>query len=127
MTGFPAAGLRNERGAALLLVLVFNLLSLAAISVFHQRIRTVLCVVESEVSQDKLGDLELGLAQALSLMETGLPPENSYACAWVFRRLHENSTLHFEFRQQKPWEWSVAVHKPDMRDLPTCPEAFAEA
>jgi len=109
----------NGRGSALVLACVFMFVSVAAMLMLHNHLRTILRVSEKESLLDK-NPLETGLARGLSLLETG-KPVNDYTCSY------STPAVALVFSKQSAKKWEVVSSTEDWRVEAascTCPSVF---
>jgi hypothetical protein len=118
----------RRSGYALLLVLLFVVLLLSLYSLAY---RTIAASLRVETARSLVNRRDEGSVQAaargLSLLETGLPPTDPYACGVTIETSRGPRSFTVTFTSEAgPTAWSVAAAPtPDDQDPPPMPATFA--
>ena len=126
----------NRRGYALVMVVLFNVLFLMLLGVAWRRMASVIRIatVRTEQRQCDEGSLCV-LADAMRLLETGLPPTSPYQCGAIINletsgeerffsvKFERDDTLPPEDRKY----WTVTVARTSVRPLDLLPSYFPTA
>ena len=116
----------KRRGYAMVLVLVFIALMLSVYSVAYRHVAAAVRIekVRTQLRQRNEGSVE-ALAQALTALETGLPPSDPYVCATAVETTTGTRSFTVTFTSQPGDSWSVHVAPTDpMDDPPPMPARF---
>ena len=115
------AGVRGDEGAALIVTLAFIMASLSALELVHRRTLALMQVEQNEEAVEAAQEaLPRGMAQALVLLETGLPPADDYICSLPESGGAPRATAHF---LKDDAEWRVTVST-GASASPACPADF---
>lgn len=117
----------TRRGYALMLVLIFVVLFLALLGVAWRGVASALRIeaVHTIQTQRDEGSVQ-ALAQAIHLLETGLPPASPYVCGVTINTSSGPRSYTVTFTLEEGANWSVrsAVRQPN-ENLPAMPDTFA--
>src|SRR5262249_18244496 len=96
------------RGYALMLVLIFLVLSLSMASVAYRELAGILRVESARTTEDvrDQGSLE-ALARALALLETGTPPSNPYVVGVIVNTPNGERELTITMASLTPGVWTI--------------------
>lgn len=124
-----ARTIRNSRrnGYAMLAVLVFLAVTLVYVSLNQRRTAAILRVERARVELD---DFDRGpkqaVAQALKVLETGLPPSNPYECALTVNTASGAHAYRLQFSSSVAGRWSLECSPLyGVTGLPVLPTVFA--
>jgi hypothetical protein len=122
-----SGNLPGRRGYALLLVLVFIVLFLLLLGVAWRRVASALRIASVrtvEVQRDE-GALH-ALARGMHLLETGLPPTNSYVCGTTINTSSGPRSYTVAFTLEEGTTYSVHVDLTQPTESPPAmPDTFA--
>jgi hypothetical protein len=121
---------RSSRpGYALTLVMVFVVLFLMVLGVAYRQIASVLRVETVRVQQSQRDQgSTAAVASGLTLLETGLPPSDPYACAVTVNTAIGPCSYLVTFTSNGSGSWTVqAAPLPSGEQVPTMPSMFAPA
>ncbi|NQT11597.1 MAG: hypothetical protein HQ582_02540, partial [Planctomycetes bacterium] len=115
-------------GYAMLLVLVFIALVLSIFGVSYRYMATALRVETARTLQQRRDEGSVhALALGLALLETGLPPSESYACSVEISTSEGPRSFTVTFTLEKEDIWSVYARPTSpIEDLPLMPDSFAD-
>jgi len=99
-----------RRGYALMTVSLFLVLMLAMTSVVHRHLASALRIEKARILAEHRDEtLMHALAQAMALMETGLPPSDPYVCATLIDTSQGPESITVTFANEANEIWSVHV------------------
>ncbi len=114
-----------RRGYALMTVSLFLVLMLAMTGVVHRHLSSVLRIEKARVQAEQRDEALLhALAQALALIETGLPPSNPYVCATTINTSQGLESITLTFAQEHNEIWSVHAAATALDENPQPMPAF---
>jgi hypothetical protein len=127
----------NERGGyALVVVLMFHVMFFMLLGVAFRRTSSVirLAVAQSQQTKQDQGSLRV-LADAMQLLETGLPPTSPYECGAVIEDAVTGEDRYFRIvfvrdDSLPPEErlfWTVSVTQTNLQPVEMLPEYFETA
>jgi hypothetical protein len=122
----PACG-RARRGYALVLVLVFMVLLVSLTSMAYRQVASALRIESVRALQTIRDEGSLqAAAQALALLQTGLPPSSPYLCGATIETPTGQRVYEVTFTSPDNINWTIhAVLAADGEALDPMPNSFA--
>jgi hypothetical protein len=116
-----------RRGYALVVVLVFVTLFLAMLGVAWRQVGSALRLESAQVAQSRRDEGSLqALARAMHLLETGLPPDDSYVCNATVGTSAGLQNYTVTFTREADAQWSVRAEPAESDSIhPSMPATFA--
>ncbi len=116
----------KDSGMALMLTMVFIVLSLSAASLLCHRVQALMQVCENETYLDKSQPvLNVGMARALTLLETGEPPQKNYDCLLILKELTGAPVVKLSYERDGNKKYVVTVTSGQGGPGGACPDSFA--
>ena len=116
MSSAPHNKRSSRSGYALLTVMIFLVLMLAATGVVHRHLSSTLRIERARVQAEQRDEALIhALANAMELLETGTPPTDPYVCRTTIDMSQglESITVIYEHEIDEIWNVHAAPTSPD--------------